>query len=133
MDAAESGNRDEAVPFLAQSQEQPVKVSKRTRFQVKQSDIHDDHEANESSANGNGAEDTDRLCDDDNVANSYDTQYLKSLRYYTQEPLPRAAHYRNTLTMHTHHDRPSLDQLHDPSATIIPDQFKVSTINNTTS
>jgi hypothetical protein len=127
MDDPENMKPDEDTPFLEQQSSEPVKVTKRTRFQVKQSDINVEHnEADDSIVNENGAEDTDRLCDDDNVANSYDTQYLKSLRYYTREPLPRAAHYRNTLTMHTHHDRPSLDQLHDPSATISPDSFKVT-------
>lgn len=46
--------------------------------------------------------------------NEYNTHNMKSLRHYTREPLPKVAHYRNTLSLHTHQNRPSLDELHNP-------------------
>ena len=47
-------------------------------------------------------------------AGSENEYNMKSLRHYTREPLPKAAHYRNTLSLHTHQNRPSLDELHNP-------------------
>ena len=117
----------EKSPFVDMQEDKTRAISKKTRFQVKKIDFNlEGHDQNGTSSHEDAAEDTDRLCNDDNQASSYDTQYLKSLRNYTREPLPRAAHYRNTLTMNTHHDRPTLDELHDPSATISPDTHKVN-------
>lgn len=58
---------------------------------------------------------------------TYDTHNVKSLRHYTREPLPRAAHYRDIRSIHTHQDRPTLDDLHNPPITVVsPDSCKVS-------
>ena len=41
----------------------------------------------------------------------YDSNNVKSFRYYTREVLPRADHYRN-MSVHYHVSRPTLDELH---------------------
>lgn len=41
---------------------------------------------------------------------TYDTK--KSFRHYTREALPRLDHYRNVMSIHGHHARPTLDELH---------------------
>ena len=42
----------------------------------------------------------------------YDSNNVKSFRYYTREVLPRADHYRNIMSVHRHVSRPTLDELH---------------------
>ena len=42
----------------------------------------------------------------------YDSNNVKSFRYYTREVLPRADHYRNVMSAHCHVSRPTLDELH---------------------
>lgn len=49
---------------------------------------------------------------------TYDTHNIRSLRHMTREPLPRAAHYRDVRSIHTHLDRPTLDELHNPPDTV---------------
>lgn len=56
---------------------------------------------------------------------SYDTHNVRSLRHYTREALPRVDHYRNVMSIHGQLNRPTLDELHNPSLTISP-SHKVS-------
>ena len=58
---------------------------------------------------------------------SYDTHNVRSLRHYTREALPRVDHYRNVMSIHGQLNRPTLDELHNPSLTISP-SHKVSEI-----
>ncbi|KFM67561.1 hypothetical protein X975_18511, partial [Stegodyphus mimosarum] len=51
----------------------------------------------------------------------YDTHNVRSLRHYTREALPRVDHYRNVMSIHGQLNRPTLDELHDPSLTTSPD------------
>ncbi|KAL3182116.1 hypothetical protein MRX96_035140 [Rhipicephalus microplus] len=53
---------------------------------------------------------------------SYDTHNVRSLRHYTREALPRLDHYRNLMSVHGHMERPTLDELHNATLTLMPDQ-----------
>ncbi|RWS07512.1 hypothetical protein B4U79_12041 [Dinothrombium tinctorium] len=57
---------------------------------------------------------------------TYDTRYMRSLRHYTREPLPRASHYRDVRSIHRHLDRPTLDDL--LNNTYDSERYKVSGI-----
>ncbi|XP_054715236.1 solute carrier family 12 member 2-like [Uloborus diversus] len=57
----------------------------------------------------------------DSDGERYDTHNVRSLRHYTREALPRADHYRNVMSVHGQLNRPTLDELHDPSLTMSPD------------
>lgn len=116
----------EDAPFLGN---ETSESAKKTRFQVKKIDFNlsdqkkDKEEEQSSTHSTESGEQTEELGDKNGA--SYETQYLKSLRNYTREALPRVAHYRNTLTMHTHHDRPTLEELHNPSVTLSPSSLKL--------
>lgn len=57
-----------------------------------------------------------------NYSNSYDTHNMRSLHQYTREALPRLDHYRNVMSVHGHMDRPTLDELHNATLSLLPEK-----------
>lgn len=54
--------------------------------------------------------------------NSYDTHNIRSLHHYTREALPRLDHYRNVMSVHGHMNRPTLDELHNATLSLLPEK-----------
>lgn len=111
------GEDDETGAELEQQQE------KKTRFKVKKIDFTmRDKSGDKSESAGAGKERKSSQQSTNSSANAsqagseneYNSRAQQSLRHYTREPLPKVAHYRNTLSLHTHQNRPSLDELHNP-------------------
>ncbi|GFY52978.1 solute carrier family 12 member 2 [Trichonephila inaurata madagascariensis] len=96
---------------------------KHSRFQVAKVDFASDTPKCKFANDADAAE---RQPLTDSVSNadgdrSYDTHNVRSLRHYTREALPRADHYRNVMSVHGQLNRPTLDELHDPSLSTSPD------------
>ncbi|KAH7963427.1 hypothetical protein HPB52_021154 [Rhipicephalus sanguineus] len=119
---------------LAEKNEEWIKMDdrkdnpskKQSRFQVAKVDFAVEKHSDGESSNG---EDDDLDQDGDGQpdgqswnACSYDTHNVRSLRHYTREALPRMDHYRNIMSVHGHMERPTLDELHDATLTLMPDQ-----------
>lgn len=130
------------VEILGQSEdwiEMNRKISfsdpKHSRFQVAKVDFAADTPKNKYVCDADAAE-RQPLADQNQVTSgsdgdlSYDTHNVRSLRHYTREALPRADHYRNIMSVHGQLNRPTLDELHNPSLTLSPDH-KVSVYNCT--
>ena len=47
---------------------------------------------------------------------------MRSLHQYTREALPRLDHYRNVMSVHGHMDRPTLDELHNATLSLLPEK-----------
>lgn len=103
---------------------------KHSRFQVAKVDFAADTPRNKYDSDVDAAE-RQPLAPDQNQSASvsdgdmYDTHNVRSLRHYTREALPRADHYRNVMSVHGQLNRPTLDELHNPSFSLSPDH-KVS-------
>ncbi|XP_055947587.1 solute carrier family 12 member 3-like [Argiope bruennichi] len=96
---------------------------KHSRFQVAKVDFASDTPKYKYANNSDEAE-RQPLTDMSNNVDcdrSYDTHNVRSLRHYTREALPRADHYRNVMSVHGQLNRPTLDELLDPSVTMSPD------------
>ncbi|XP_064474714.1 solute carrier family 12 member 2-like [Ornithodoros turicata] len=91
---------------------------KQSRFQVAKVDF-----AGEAEKHSDEEESSDERDEQSwNVTGSYDTHNVRSLRHYTREALPRLDHYRNVMSVHGHMARPTLDELHNATLTLLPDQ-----------
>ncbi|KAH6937546.1 hypothetical protein HPB50_001699 [Hyalomma asiaticum] len=122
---------------LAEKNEEWIKMDdrkdnpskKQSRFQVakvdfaveKHSDGESSNEGDDLDQDGDGQPDGQSW----NNACTYDTHNVRSLRHYTREALPRLDHYRNIMSVHGHMERPTLDELHNATLSLLPDQ-KVS-------
>lgn len=96
---------------------------KHSRFQVAKVDFASDTPKCKFANDADAAE-MQPLTDPVSTADgdrSYDTHNVRSLRHYTREALPRADHYRNVMSVHGQLNRPTLDELHDPSLSTLPD------------
>ncbi|OQR79445.1 solute carrier family 12 member 2-like [Tropilaelaps mercedesae] len=102
-----------------------VKGGKQSRFQVAKVDF----------AKGSKDEDRHSSSDEDDHAgghggggggvysnSSYDTHNMRSLHHYTREALPRLDHYRNVMSVHGHMNRPTLDELHNATLSLLPEK-----------
>lgn len=101
---------------------------KQSRFQVAKVDFAVEKHSDDESSNEEDDHDQDADGQPDGQswnACSYDTHNVRSLRHYTREALPRLDHYRNIMSVHGHMERPTLDELHNATLSLLPDQ-KVS-------
>lgn len=119
---------------LAEKNEEWIKMDdrkdnpskKQSRFQVakvdfaveKHSDGESSNEGDDLDQDGDGQPDGQSW----NNACTYDTHNVRSLRHYTREALPRLDHYRNIMSVHGHMERPTLDELHNATLSLLPDQ-----------
>jgi len=122
----ESENREVEKVFLEddkKNSKSSLNRNKRSRFQVAKVDFmpNNDPKANKHLETEE---------DEDNINNEiYDTHNMSNCPHFTREPFPRASHYRDILSIHTHRDRPTLDELHNPQITVLtPDGSKVSAL-----
>lgn len=100
---------------------------KHSRFQVAKVDFAADSTSKRKYAGDPDSAESQPLTDVDQSSptmhsSGYDTHNIRSLRHYTREALPRVDHYRNIMSVHGHLNRPTLDELHDPSLTMSPEQ-----------
>lgn len=101
--------------------------SKQSRFQVAKVDFAADTPKNKYACDSDAAErqplaeQSQATGGSDYDISSYNTHNVRSLRHYTREALPRVDHYRNVMSIHGQLNRPTLDELHNPSLTISPD------------
>ncbi|GIY35645.1 solute carrier family 12 member 2 [Caerostris darwini] len=96
---------------------------KHSRFQVAKVDFASDTPKCKFAADADTAERqplTD-MANSGDCERTYDTHNVRSLRHYTREALPRADHYRNVMSVHGQLNRPTLDELHNPSLSMSPD------------
>ncbi|KAL1420936.1 hypothetical protein MTO96_004304 [Rhipicephalus appendiculatus] len=118
---------------LAEKNEEWIKMDdrkdnpskKQSRFQVAKVDFAVEKHSDGESSNGEDDLDQDGDGQPDGQswnACTYDTHNVRSLRHYTREALPRLDHYRNIMSVHGHMERPTLDELHDATLTLMPDQ-----------
>lgn len=115
----EALKEDEALDEqLSQEQLEQESLVKKTRFKVKKIDFTMSKNQQSSKNDADKERKTSTNSSDNNSqageSECNTTQHLKSLRHYTREPLPKVSHYRNTLSLNTHQNRPSLDELHNP-------------------
>lgn len=111
---------------LAEKNEEWIKMDdrkenqskKQSRFQVAKVDFAGENFAEKHS----DEESSDEQGGQSWNACTYDTHNVRSLRHYTREALPRLDHYRNVMSVHGHMDRPTLDELHNATLTLLPDQ-----------
>ncbi|XP_077514331.1 sodium chloride cotransporter 69 [Amblyomma americanum] len=119
---------------LAEKNEEWIKMDdrkdnpgkKQSRFQVAKVDFAVD-EKHSDGESGNEEDDDDQDPDGQPDGQSwnactYDTHNVRSLRHYTREALPRLDHYRNIMSVHGHMERPTLDELHNATLSLLPDQ-----------
>lgn len=119
MDKSSLAEKNEEWIKLDDRKDNPSK--KQSRFQVakvdfaveKHSDDEDDEERSDEEQPPDGQ--SWNAC-------TYDTHNVRSLRHYTREALPRLDHYRNVMSVHGHMERPTLDELHNATLSLLPDQ-----------
>ncbi|CAN8005615.1 unnamed protein product [Ixodes hexagonus] len=118
MEKSSLAEKNEEWIKLDDRKENPNK--KQSRFQVAKVDFavekHSDDEDDEERS------DEDQPDGQSWNACTYDTHNVRSLRHYTREALPRLDHYRNVMSVHGHMERPTLDELHNATLSLLPDQ-----------
>ncbi|KAH9370384.1 hypothetical protein HPB48_006698 [Haemaphysalis longicornis] len=119
---------------LAEKNEEWIKMDdrkdgagkKQSRFQVAKVDFavekHSDGESSNEEDGGDQDPEGQPLDGQSWNACTYDTHNVRSLRHYTREALPRLDHYRNVMSVHGHMERPTLDELHNATLSLLPDQ-----------
>lgn len=121
----ESELMTQADDWMEMERKTSMSDPKHSRFQVAKVDFASDTPKCKFAADTDEAE-RQPLTDQNQMSSSgdadrYDTHNVRSLRHYTREALPRADHYRNVMSVHGQLNRPTLDELHDPSMSMSPD------------